>query len=259
MPPTYRTLFAQLLRREFQARFRGALLGPLWPVLAPLAMMLVYTFVFERVLALRWPGHAEAGHAYALNLLAGLLAYNLLADVIARAPRLILENPSYVKKVIFPLDLLPWVATAGAGLQAGIGLVLLGALTAALAGPPHAAWVLVPLLALPILLWAVALAHLLAALGVFLRDIGQLAQPINMLLLFLSPVFYAAELVPEPWRPLMRYNPLAAVIEWWRAAILHGQMPAWPPYLAHTLAALLALVLARSLFRRLRPGFADVL
>lgn len=260
VPYRHKALLWQLVQREFQARFRGAVLGPLWPVLSPLAMLLVYTFVFERVLALRWPGAAGGGgHAYALNLLVGLIAFNMLADVLARAPRLILENPGYVKKVVFPLDLLPWVATAGAAVNALIGLVLLILLTLALHGQLHPTLAFVPLLGLPLLLWCVAIAYVFAALGVFLRDIGQLSGPLTMVLLFLSPVFYAAEQIPDPWRGWLLYNPLAATIQWWRQAIHIGTVPAVGEVALHLLIAVALLALAHRLFRRLRPGFADVM
>lgn len=254
------SLILRLTRREFEARFRGTLLGPAWPILTPLAMMLVYTFVFQSVLAARWPGYpASDGSAYALNLLAGLVVFNLVADVLGRASRLILENPSYVKKVVFPLEVLPVVAVAGATLNALIGGAVLVLLHALLAGPPHAALLLAPLFLVPLLLWCLGICYLLAAIGVFLRDIGQVMGPVVMALLFLSPVFYAVEMVPAPWRDWLAASPVTMSIEWVRSTVLRGQWPDMAPLLWQTLAGMGVLWAGYYTFSRLRRGFADVL
>jgi len=255
-----RGLIARLVRREFEARYRGSFLGLAWAALSPLALVLVYAFVFHAVLAVRWPGAAAAGATtYALNLFVGLLAFNLLAEVLGRAPRLILENPGYVKKVVFPLEILPLVAVASAALAAAIGGGVLVALHLALGGMPHLAWGLAPMLALPLLLWSLALAYLLAALGVFLRDIAQLTGPLTMALLFLSPVFYPASQVPPPWGHWLALSPLSAGIEWLRGAILLGTGPDPGLYAAHLGVSLLALAAGAFVFARLARGFADVI
>ncbi len=252
-------LLRRLTRREFEARYRGSMLGLAWAVITPVAMMVIYTFVFHVVLAARWPGHATDDRAgYALNLLAGLIAFNVLAECLNRAPRLILENPGYVKKLVFPVEILPLVALLGAVTSALIGGLVLLLFQWVLMGPPPPAIVALPLLALPLLLLCLGVSYLLAALGVFLRDIGQLTGPLAMTLLFLSPVFYPAEIVPQPWRDWLLLNPLAATIGWVRGAIFLGDLPAAGAYFGQLAAGFLLLALGYRTFMALRPGFADV-
>ncbi len=252
-------LLRRLTRREFEAKYRGSMLGVAWAVITPIVMMMVYTFVFHSVLASRWPGQAADDRAgYALNLLAGLLVFNVFAECLGRAPRLILENPSYVKKLVFPVEVLPVVALMGAIASALIGGCVLLLFLLILEGMPPPFILLLPLLALPLLLLSLGVSYLLAALGVFLRDLGQLIGLLVMLLMFLSPVFYPAQNVPQPWRELLALSPIAATIEWVRGAIFLGSLPAAGAYCAQLLFGLLFLALGYRTFMALRPGFADV-
>lgn len=252
-------LLRRLTRREFEARYRGSMLGVAWAIITPVIMMAVYTFVFQSVLATRWPGQAADDRAgYALNLLAGLLVFNVFAECMGRAPRLILENPSYVKKLVFPVEVLPVVALLGAIASAIIGGCVLLVFQMVFEGLPSPAIFLLPLLALPLLLLSLGVCYLLAALGVFLRDIGQVIGPLVMTLMFLSPVFYPAQIVPQPWRDLLALSPMAATIDWVRGAIFLGSLPAAGNYFAHLAFALLFLALGYRTFMALRPGFADV-
>lgn len=253
-------LLRRLTRREFEARYRGSLLGLAWAIIIPVVMMAIYTFVFHGLLSSRWPGHGSGDRVgYALNLLAGLTVFNVVAESIGRAPRLILENPSYVKKLVFPLEILPIVALMGTLATAVIsGLVLLLFQTA-LAGPPALTTLLLPFLALPLILLCLGCSYILAALGVFLRDISQLTGPFVMTLMFLSPVFYAANIVPLPWRNWLELSPLAATIGWVRGALFLGELPTLGAYCGHFAVSLLLLALGYRLFMTLRPGFSDVM
>lgn len=253
-------LLRRLTRREFEAKYRGSMLGLAWAVITPVAMMAVYTFVFHAVLAARWPGHvADDRTGYALNLLAGLLVFNVFAECLNRAPRLILENPSYVKKLVFPVEILPVVSLLGAVVSALIGGVVLLLFQWAFAGPPSLTIFMLPLLALPLLALTLGACYLLAGLGVFLRDIGQLTGSLVMALMFLSPVFYPVEIVPQPWRDWLVLNPLAATIGWVRGAVFLGSLPPAGDYFGQLAAGLLVLVLGHRIFMALRPGFADVI
>ncbi|XXG30351.1 MAG: ABC transporter permease [Ferrovum myxofaciens] len=152
LPARHRVLLRRLARREFEARYRGSILGLAWAVITPVAMMAVYTFVFHSVLAARWPGHAvDDRMGYALNLLAGLIVFNVIAECLGRAPRLILENPSYVKKLVFPVEILPVVALLGAMISASIGCLVLLLIQWTMVGPPSLAILLLPLLVMPLL------------------------------------------------------------------------------------------------------------
>lgn len=255
----HRVLLRRLARREFEARYRGSMLGLAWAVITPVAMMAVYTFVFNSVLAARWPGHAAGDKlGYALNLLAGLVVFNVLAECLGRAPRLILENPSYVKKLVFPVEILPVVTLLGAVISASIGCLVLLLIQWAMVGPPSSAVLLLPLLVMPLLFLCLGATYLLAALGVFLRDIGQMVGPLVMILMFLSPVFYPAESVPQPWRDWLALNPLAAAIGWVRGAALLGNLPSAGGYFGQLAAGVVFLALGYRTFMALRPSFADV-
>lgn len=252
-------LLRRLTLREVESHYRGSVLGLAWALISPAAMMGIYTLVFYGVLSSRWPGYADDRTAYALNLLAGLTVFNVAAECINRAPRLLLENPSYVKKLVFPVELLPVVALLSATISALFsGLVLLF-FQVALTEPPPLTILLLPLLALPFLLFCLGVSYLLTALGVFLRDIGQLTGPLVMALMFLSPVFYASDIVPQPWRTWLWLNPLAATIEWIRGALFLGSIPEAHQYLAQLAMGILLLAIGYRVFMSLRPGFADVI
>lgn len=255
-----RVLLRRLARREFEAKYRGSMLGLAWGVITPLVTMVVYTFVFHSVLAARWPGYPSGDKVgYALNLLAGLIVFNVFSECVGRAPRLILENPSYVKKLIFPVEILPVVVLLGAIFSAAISYFVLLIIQWVMVGPPSPAILLLPMLVIPFLLLCLGAVYLLSAFGIFLRDIGQIIGPLMMILMFLSPVFYPIENVPQPWRDWMVLNPLAVAIGWVRGAVLHGNLPGGAGYFVQLIVGMLFLGLGYRVFMALRPSFADVL
>lgn len=265
LPLRLRSLIWQFSRRDVLARYRGSLLGLGWSFLTPLLMLGIYTFVFREVFNARWPSGAQGGLggdsnvAFALQVYAGLIVFNLFAEVLARAPRLVLDQPNLVKKVVFPLEILPWVAILAALFHLAVNLfVLLGATLLARGSLPPT------LLALPLVIAAflpllLGLSWLLAALGVFLRDIGQLIGMVMTALMFLSPVFYPAESLPERWRPLLSFNPLTLPIEQLRRVMLDGLWPDWGSLALYAAVALLTGWLGARGFAATRKGFADVL
>ena len=256
----YWELLAQLVRRDVATQYRGSLLGVSWSLLTPLLMLTVYTFVFSEIFGARWqdsPVGSASRLGFALNVFCGLIVFNLLATVLTRAPALIVGYPNYVKKVVFPLALLPLMIVGSALVQAMVAygvLVVALLLTGELAPTALAA----PLMALPPVLIAIALGWLLAALGVFLRDLGQVMVVVTQALLFLSPVFYPLSAVPELARPWFGINPLAWSIEALRGVTLYGRLPAWEEWALWTLTGLLAALMAYKAFQYLRSAFADV-
>lgn len=264
LPLGLRSLIWQFARRDVLARYRGSLLGLGWSFLTPLLMLAVYTFVFREVFNARWPA-APSGQggdedlAFALQVYAGLIVFNLFAEVMGRAPRLVLDQPNLVKKVVFPLEILPWVSILAALFHLAINLaVLLGAtLLATHRLPPT-------LLALPLVVAAfvpllLGLAWLLASLGVFLRDIGQVIGMLITALMFLSPVFYPAQALPAHWQPLAALNPLTFPIETVRLVALDGVWPDWGQLGGYALCAVLIGWLGARWFAATRKGFADVI
>lgn len=258
-PWRQRALIAQLAQREVHARYRQSALGLAWVVITPLLMLGVYTLVFRNIMRVRWPGSVdESNLAFALRLYAGLAVFAFFAECVNRAPGLILEQPNLVKKVVFPIELLAWVSAASAGVGLAVSALLLLALNALVQGGLPVTAVALPLAWLPLLPLALGLTWLLAGIGTYVRDVGQVLGMAMSALMFLSPIFYPVEALPEAVRGWMGLNPLAGVITDTRA-VLAGSWPDWGR-LALALAAHSLLALAGALFfRRVRTGFADVL
>lgn len=256
----HRRLILQMSRREVIGRYKGSVMGILWSFLNPLFMLAVYTFVFSVVFKARWttsPGEDKAD--FAVLLFAGMIVHTLLAEVLNRAPGLILANVNYVKKVVFPLEILPVVSMCAALFHCGISLLVLLCAIIVLDGNLSLSMLLVPVVLLPYVIFVQGLAWILASLGVFLRDVGQTIGIITMVLLFLSPVFFPVSSLPEELRPLMNANPLTFIIEQVREVLIWGHMPDWAGLGLYAIMALFTAWLGYAWFQRTRKGFADVL
>lgn len=259
-PWRHRTLLFQLVRREILGRYRGSFLGIAWAVLHPLVLLAVYTFIFRVVFQARWGAEHATTEDFALMLFAGLVVFQLFAECFQRAPHLVLQNPNYVTKVVFPLEILPWVSLASAVFQAAIGFGVLTAATAILR-PQALHWtaLAVPVLLVPLCGVILGLSWFLAALGVYVRDLGPLVQLGTTVLMFLSPIFYPASALPERFRGLLALNPLLPSIEMVRDALLRGALPDPAVMLAWCAAGLLTAWAGFAWFQKTRTGFADVL
>lgn len=266
-----RELWCQLSRREVQGRYRGSMLGWGWTLITPLLTLMVYTFVFSQVFQARWGDLQQSGPlVFAINLFAGLIVFNLFSESASQAPGLIMGNANLVTKVIFPLEILPAVTVAVALFHALTSLVVLvgfqllnGLLSAPAAGlaslaiPATLLWL--PLVWLPLVSGCLALGWLLSALGVYLRDLGQVIGVVVNLLMFLSAVFYPLSALPSQWQPLLQLNPMVLVIEQTRRVAVNGQPPSFSYLAWGGLLGLLACEFAFRSFQKARRGFADVL
>ena len=223
-------------------------------------MLAVYTFVFSIVFKAKWGGNEEESKtAFALVLFSGLIMHGLLAEVLNRAPSLILGNANYVKKVIFPLEILPAIAIGGALFHSAVSLVVLLAVFLALNGYLHWTVVLTPLVMFPLVLLTLGLAWMLASFGVFVRDIGQTIGIITTVMLFLSPIFFPISAIPEEYQIYIMLNPLTFIIEQAREVLLWGHLPNWKGLAIYTLIAATISWLGFIWFQKTRKGFADVL
>lgn len=254
-----RTLLRDLVRRDIAGRYRGSAAGVVWSLLTPMLMLAIYTFVFSVVFQARWGGAEESKVTFAINLFAGLIVHGLLAECLNRAPLLVLQNVNYVKRVVFPLDLLCWMSLGSALFHALISLAVLVVFFALANGHVHPTTPLVVLVWVPLLLLTLGVSWFLAALGVYLRDIAQLTGSITTILLFLSPVFYPATALPEGFRAVLYLNPLTWVIEQTRRVLIAGLPPSWSQLAVATLMGALAAMLGYAWFQKARRGFADVL
>lgn len=253
-----RRLIGQLVEREVVSRYRGSIMGLSWSFFNPLLMLAVYTFVFSVVFQARWGG-AEGGKAgFAIFLFAGLLVHSIFAECINRGPSLIIGNANYVKKVVFPLEVLVVVAMGSALFHAAVSLGVLLLVQAFTTGLKATA-LLFPLVLAPLVLIALGISWLLAAVGVFMRDIGYVTQIITTVMLFMAPVFYPISAMPEAYRHWMYVNPLTFVIEQGRAVLILGAFPDWAGLGVYAVAGIAVASLGFWCFQRMRAGFADVL
>lgn len=255
-----RQLIAQMTRREVVGRYRGSILGLTWSFFNPVFMLTVYTFVFSVVFKSRWGvGGDESKTQFAVVLFVGMIVHGLFAEVLNRAPSLILSNVNYVKKVVFPIEILPIVAMGAALFHSLISLSVLLAAFILFNGYLHWTVVFTPLVLLPLVILTLGFAWMLASLGVFLRDVGQTVGIITTVMMFLSPVFYPITALPENLRPWVMANPLAFIIEQTREVLVWGHLPNWIGLGTYTLAAAVVTWAGYFWFQKTRKGFADVL
>ncbi len=255
-----RTLVWQLLRRDIHVRYRGSVLGLLWSLVTPLIMLGIYTFVFQFVFKARWNDSAgETTLNFAIVLFLGLSIHALLMEVLTKSPLLITGNPNFVKKIVFPLELLSWVNLFGALFTFLISFMLLLIIMIVEVGrvPLTALWL--PLVLLPYLILLMGISWTLAALGVYLRDIQQITGTLSTLLLFLSPVFYSINSLPANLQSLIFLNPLSFIVETSRRVLIYGQLPDFGGLAIYALIAVIVAWLGYLFFRKVRPGFADVI
>jgi len=259
-PWRQRSLIRTLTWREISLRYRGSFLGALWPVITPLLMLSVYTLVFGVVFAQRWPGRAGEGGIgmFALVLLSGLLLQGLLAEVLTRAPLLVVAQPNYVKKIVFPLEVLGWVSMLSSGFHALVGLLLLVLVNGAFGTGFAWGQLALPLVWLPFCLVLMGLNWLIAALGVYVRDLAQAMGSVVMLLMFLGPVFYPREAMPEGLRGWLALNPVTIPLEQTRHLLFEGRFPDWLPLAQYAGAAVCVYAVGLWVFATLKKGFADV-
>lgn len=254
----HRALLWQFTVRNFELRHRGSRLGIVWSLLNPLLMLGLYVFIFGYVFGGK--NAAQDPRLYALSIFVGLTVFHLVAEVLGVAPVSISGNPGFVKKVVFPLELLP-VATVGATFIHVMICLLLTLLGLVLVGNGltwHTLWM--PVILLPELLFALGLAWSLAALGVFFRDIAQLAGFLSMALMFSSAIFYPAASIPNAspfaWS-ILRFNPVLQTIELSREVLLLQQSPRSEPLLFLYVSGIVSATIGFWIFTRLRPAFAD--
>ncbi|WP_419419956.1 ABC transporter permease [Legionella sp. D16C41] len=254
-----RELILVLIKREIGTRYRGSVLGMIWSFLYPIIMLAIYTFVFSIVFKARWNTGSDSKTEFALVLFAGLMVFNLFSDCINRASTLILTNANYVKKIVFPLEILPWVTLGAALFQAFVSFLVWLAFYLVFFGTPNPTIFFLPLIILPILFITMGLNWFIASLGVFLRDVSQLVAIITTVLMFLSPIFYPLSALPVNYRYLLQFNPLTPAIEGVRSVLFWGNIPNIKLYGIYLLVSLAFSWIGFIWFQKTRKGFADVL
>jgi lipopolysaccharide transport system permease protein len=255
-----RQLILRLTQREVIGRYRGSVLGLAWSFFNPLLMLTVYTFVFSVVFRARWGEDvAENKNTFAIQLFIGLIVHGIFAECANRAPALILNNANYVKKVVFPLEILPWVVLGSALFHAGISVLMLMLAQLVINHTLALTALFFPIVILPLMLITLGVAWSLSAVGVYLRDVRQAIGVLTTVLLFLSPVFYPRKALPAEYQILVAINPLTFALEEGRKSLMFGQAPDGLEWGLYMLVGIAAAWMGFWLFQKSRKGFADVL
>ncbi|WP_185985346.1 ABC transporter permease [Aureimonas mangrovi] len=255
-------LTLKLARREFDQRFRGSMLGWFWALIAPLAMLAVFSLVFGVIFQSRWqrPGtEMQAEFAFPLLLFSGLILFNFFADQFNRAPTLMMENVSYIKKVVFPLEIMPIVSMLTALATAAISFIAFLVIYVIMHGVPPLTILLLPFAVLPLALLSLGISYFLSSLGVFLRDLKHVTPPLSTALLFLSAVFYQPENLPKPYDAIVWMNPLTPAVTYMRDLVFWGRLPDPFAYIAYLLFSMIVFMLGFAWFKRTQKAFADVI
>lgn len=256
----YRSLIKQFTKREINERYKGSYLGILWSFITPLLMLTIYTFVFSVVFQARWSTDNETSKVeFALILFTGLIVFNIFSEVISKSPSLITSNSNYVKKVVFPLEILPIVALGSSLFHALISFVILIIGVFIASGMLSWTVILFPIVLLPFILVILGLSWFLSSLGVFIRDVGQLISVAIPALMFLSPIFYPVSSIPEDLRFLYYINPISYVVEDARRVVIWGELPHWEWFGYGMIIGISIAIIGFYWFKKTRKGFADVL
>lgn len=254
-----RNLLQTSIKREVLGRYKGSVFGVLWSFFNPLLMLAIYTFVFSEIFNARWGTNTESKTEFALMLFAGLIVFNIFSDCMNRAPSLILSNLNYVKRVVYPLEILPVVSLGGALFHALISILVWILAYVLLIDVPNASVMYAPLVIMPFALLVLGLSWFLAAIGVYLRDVNQFINLVTTAVMFLSPIFYPASALPGPYRLILNVNPLTPIIEQLRAVLYFGHQPDFILLAKYSVFSLLIAWMGFMWFQKTRKGFADVL
>jgi len=255
----YRSLTMELSKREVLGRYRDASFGLLWSLISPFLMLMVYTFAFGSVMKARWPPADGGNHHFAIILFIGLIVHGFFSECFTRAPTLITSNVSYVKRVVFPLEVLPWQVILSALFHAVMNLVVFALLVITLEGSIDWTFFLVPLVFLPLIFICLGVSWLFSAIGVYLRDISQISGVLSTAMLFMSSALVPVKTLSPTYQAIFALNPLTFIIDQARQVTLSNQLPDWSGLFWYSVGGLLFMCIGYAWFMATRKGFADVL
>ncbi|GHD71420.1 transport permease protein [Luteimonas padinae] len=255
----HRNLTRELVRNEILGRYRGASFGMLWSLLSPFLMLVVYTVAFGSILKGRWPQAGDTHAEFGLVIFVGIFVHGFFAECFTRSPRLMLENANYVKRVVFPLDILPWTMALSALFHLAMNVLVFCLLSFFVYRQLSPLVLLLPLVLAPLAMLTVAVCWVTSSLGVYLRDIAQVTPVVATAMFFLSSAIVPVQAVPERYQLLFQLNPLTFFIDQARNVALWGRQPDWSALGLFALAGLVAMFAAHAWFQRTSRGFADVL
>ncbi|ENM5843774.1 ABC transporter permease [Vibrio mimicus] len=254
-----KTLLKQLMIRDFTSRYKSGALGLAWAMINPLLMLGLYSFVFVAVFQMRWGVNDTSGHNFVLLLFTGILVHGLFSEFVVRAPNLITSNPSYVKKVVFPLELIPLTPILGAIVNFCLGLTLVLIMQFWINGEFSLYVLLIPIIILPFIILLIGVSYIFSSLGVYFRDLSQISGLISTIAIFASPVLFPMENVPDAYRNLLYLNPITLVVEQLREVIVLGQLPNLVNLTIYSGISISILIVGIFWFKIVKKGFSDVL
>lgn len=252
-------LLGQLVKKDIEQRYKGSVLGILWTIIVPILMLVIYTFVFSEIFQAKWSLDTSDKYEFALVLFCGLTSFNMVSEVMNRSTNLIASNTNYVKKVVFPLELLPLVITLSALFTCVISFIILIVAKLVLYHDISPTLYQSILVFLPLILICIGVAYILSAISVYLKDIGNVINVLVMVLMYMSPVFFPLTSVPEKYRGICMVNPMTYIIENFRNTMLYGVNLDWSFLLLSVIIAVVIYALGYFVFMRTKEGFADVL
>lgn len=255
-----RSLIRELGRRQIQNQYRASILGRFWAFATPLATLAVYTFAFSVVLKARWGADPDESRLdYALTLFTGLIVFDVFTGCVGQASLLIVSHANFVKKVVFPLEVLPIVLLFEMLFNLAVSSSILAVALAIVNRGLPATGLLFPLSFVPLIMLTLGVSWFLASLGVFMRDVQQGVTIFTRLLFFMTPIFYPLSLVPEKLQPVIKMNPLTVIIDMARRTLVWGEMPRWYEFGGVTAFSLVVMILGYAWFMQTKHGFADIL
>ena len=255
----HRNLVRELTRRDVLGRYRGASFGMLWSLIGPLMILAIYSIAFGQIFKSRWQQVSGDNAEFGIVLFLGIIVHGFFAECFSRAPRLMIDNANYVKRVIFPLHVLPWSVVFSALFHMAMNLIVFVVLSALVYGRFSPLIFLVPVVVAPLVLLTVSVTWVVASLGVYVRDIQQATPVIVTAMFFLSSAIVPVDTLPPKYQAIFHLNPLTFFIDQVRNVALWGRAPDWWGLAQYTLAGLIALYLSYAWFRATSKGFADVL
>lgn len=248
-----------LSAREVSERYRESFLGFAWAIVQPLLIIAIYIFVFAFVFKSRWPGGSGSKTEFALVLFAGLLVFNMFSEILNRSPQLILEKRNFVKRVVFPLEIVAFVCAGTAAFNLAVNTIVWLVFYVVAIGAPHLTALLFPVVLIPFVCFMLGVSWLFAAVGVYIRDLSQVTAIITTGAMFLTPIFYPPTFFPEDIRYLLNLNPLTIVVDQVRDVLMWGRIPDPLTYLGCLLVGVLVMWVGYATFQKTRKGFSDVL
>lgn len=254
-------LIREMVNREIQGRYRGSVFGIVWSMITPLLMLGIYTFVFGFIFKSRWianDGEASTWE-FSVILFSGLIIFQIMADTLTRAPTLIIDNANYVKRVVFPIEILIIVSIGNALFHALISIIVLMPILFIVFGQLHFTILWAPIVLLPFLILICGLGWILCSLGTYLRDIGQFIGTAVTALLFLSPIFFPPTALPDWLQPWLNLNPLTTPVTQLREVMIFGHHPDFVSLAIYSGISVGIGLAGYAWFQKTRKGFSDVL